>query len=127
MTLIQFIAVGIGGALGSIGRYVTIRTIDERVQQLFPYGTLLVNILGSLALGFIYGAALRKGGIDENWKLFLGTGLCGGFTTFSAFALENFNLLPQKSYLALIYILASVVGGILAVAAGYWLAKTSLS
>jgi CrcB protein len=124
MNLYAIMYVGLGGAIGSIARYITVKSIDERISSSFPFGTITVNITGSLILGFLYGLSMRKPEIGQNWRLFIGTGICGGFTTFSAFALENFNLLPQKGLLALIYIIASLVLGILAVAGGYWIGKS---
>jgi CrcB protein len=119
MDLYKILAVGGGGMLGSISRYVSVRFIDGKVNTIIPYGTLCVNLLGSFILGVLYGAVSRNTAITENWKIFLGAGFCGGFTTFSAFALENFNLLEKKFYgSTLIYISVSLVGGIVALAAG---------
>jgi fluoride exporter len=124
MTLSQILFVGFGGFLGSISRFVTVKSVDERFLSNFPYGTITVNLLGSLILGFVYALMARKAGPNHNWMLFLSAGFCGGFTTFSAFALENFNLIHARPVASLIYILASVTGGVLAVALGYFTGKS---
>ncbi|MEJ7645000.1 MAG: fluoride efflux transporter CrcB [Chryseolinea sp.] len=121
MDIYKILAVGGGGFLGSISRYLTVKFIDSRIATVLPYGTLLVNIVGSFLLGLLYGAALRYTGVTENWRLFLGAGFCGGFTTFSAFAFENVNLIQQKDYgISFTYIIVSVVIGLGALAAGIW-------
>jgi fluoride exporter len=105
-------------------RYITVRWVDGKLNALFPYGTLTVNIVGSFLVGVIYMAALRKAGLSENGRLFMGVGFCGGFTTFSAFALENFNLMQEKLLgTSILYISLSVVAGILALAAGVWVGR----
>lgn len=120
----KLLLVGLGGFLGSILRYITVRFVDGKLNAIFPYGTLTVNVLGSFLLGVIYMLALRKVGLTENGRLLLGVGFCGGFTTFSAFALENFNLMQQKFMgTSLLYISLSVVAGILALAAGIWVSR----
>lgn len=126
MNLYNALLVGAGGFMGSIVRYLGVISIDKRLNSIFPYGTLAVNLLGSLLLGFILAFAMKKTGIaNDQWRLFLGTGFCGGFTTFSAFAFENLNLLEQKyPGSALVYILISVAGGILAVWGGVLLGRT---
>jgi fluoride exporter len=124
MSFYQIIAVGLGGMIGSIGRYLTVKSIDEKFASTFPYGTLTVNILGSLILGFIFALISRKAGLAEHWRLFFGTGICGGFTTFSALALENFNLLHFKPGTALLYTSLSLAAGILAIGVGYMAGKT---
>jgi CrcB protein len=95
--------------------------VDRRLLSIFPYGTLVVNITGSFLLGVILAWAAKKTGTHaDEWKLFLGTGFCGGFTTFSAFAAENLVLFEQKlTAAALLYILASIVGGLVAVWLGF--------
>ena len=124
MNAYKIIIIGLGGFLGSVMRYITVRLVDGKMNTLFPYGTLTVNIVGSFLLGVIYMAALRKAGLSENGKLFLGVGFCGGFTTFSAFALENFNLMQEKFLgTSLLYISLSVVAGILALASGIWVGR----
>jgi fluoride exporter len=123
MTFSNLLVVGFGGFIGSILRFITVRALEVKLQSNFPYGTLLVNLLGSLLLGIIYSYTLKKIGYSENLRLFLGAGICGGFTTFSAFALENYLLLPQRTYLSIIYILISIVAGIAAVAAGAAIGK----
>ena len=108
---------GLGGAIGTMmrfGVYALFRTTN------FPFATLLINIAGSLVIGLVIGLALKDIHFDNNWKVFLATGLCGGFTTFSAFSLENFQMLQQgKYFLAVTYILSSIIAGILATWVGY--------
>ena len=124
MNLYKLLIIGLGGFLGSVARYVTTKFVDDKLSPAFPYGTLTVNIVGSFLLGVIYMTALRKVGLTENARLFLGVGFCGGFTTFSAFALENFSLMQEKFVgTSLLYISISIVGGILALAAGVWVAR----
>jgi CrcB protein len=124
MTFYKLFIIGAGGFIGSVARYLTVKLVDDKVNSLFPYGTLTVNIIGSFLLGMAYMLALRNAGLTENGRLFLGVGFCGGFTTFSAFALENFNLLQQK-YLgtAVLYISGSVMAGVLALAFGIWISR----
>src|SRR5688572_11596044 len=124
MSAYKLLIIGLGGFLGSVARYVTAKFVDGKVSPAFPYGTLTVNILGSFLLGIIYALAIRKAGLTENGRLFLGVGFCGGFTTFSAFALENFNLMQEKFFgTSLLYILISIVASILALAAGAWTSR----
>jgi CrcB protein len=124
MTFYNLLIVGLGGFLGSIARFVTGRMIDEKMNAVFHYGTLTVNLVGSFIVGFVYTLAIRKGIVPEHWRLFLGVGFCGGFTTFSAFAWENMNLLQQKLvFTSILYISVSLVAGIFAVVAGSWCSR----
>jgi fluoride exporter len=119
MQIYSLFLVGIGGFFGSIARYATARSIDVKLNALFPYGTLTVNIIGSFILGIVIAWASRKGAGSENMRLLLATGFCGGFTTFSAFAFENLTLIEQKMIgSALLYISVSLILGVLAVYAG---------
>lgn len=116
----NILLVGVGGMAGCILRYLTTLLVK---QNMFPYATWIVNIVGSLAIGMIMGLAAKQDHFD-NWRLFLATGICGGFTTFSAFAWENFQLLQQQRYgIFALYTISSFTLGILAAAAGYWLTK----
>lgn len=111
--------VGLGGGIGSIIRYVASLLINSK---LFPYATLAVNITGSFIIGLVFALTIKEAGFSNNWKLFLATGICGGFTTFSAFSLENMGLLQNgRIGMAGTYILLSVILGILATFLGYWL------
>ena len=126
MSLTNVLLVGAGGFLGSIARYLTVLGVDKRLNSVMPLGTLTVNIVGSLVLGFILAFVMKKTGayLDE-WKLFIGTGFCGGFTTFSAFAAENLSLFEHKfPGTAFLYIILSLVAGLLAVWLGFALAKS---
>jgi CrcB protein len=125
MNFYKFLVVGIGGMLGSLLRFVVSRSVDEKVRSLIPFGTFTVNIVGSFILGLVYALALRKPGLTENWRLFLGAGFCGGFTTFSTFAWENMNLLTQKNFLVSAgYVASSLVLGIFAVFLGVWAGRS---
>lgn len=115
----QILLVGLGGGIGTMMRYGTTLLIKPR---LFPLATLSVNIIGCFIIGLVFALSVKEAGISDNWKLFLATGICGGFTTFSAFSLENMGLLQSgKIGMALTYIILSVVLGILATFLGYQL------
>ncbi len=91
----NFLYVGLGGALGAISRYA-ISLIPVKTQ--FPILTLITNIIGAIIIGFIVGVATSRKDISPNTLLFWKTGVCGGFTTFSTFSLEALNLIENKSY-----------------------------
>ena len=120
MELKNMIWVGLGGMLGAISRYLFGLFIKS---DTFPYATGVVNIAGALVMGFIMGLAI-KGQISPSLRLFVATGICGGFTTFSAFAWENLELLQQQRYGSfLVYTLGTLALGIAATTIGYLLAK----
>lgn len=125
MNIYKILLVGAGGFIGSIARYLTAIAIAKRLNSVFPYGTLTVNFLGSFLLGLILAVVMKKTGTQmDEWKLFLGTGFCGGFTTFSAFTFENLSLFEQKLVgTAVLYMTISLVGGIMAVGAGVILGR----
>ncbi len=113
----HFFMVGLGGAIGSMLRFAVGLLF---INKLFPLATFLINIIGSFFIGLIIGFVIKHESIDNNWKLFLATGICGGFTTFSTFSFENLQLLQQgKILLSMFYILGSVVLGITAAWMGY--------
>jgi fluoride exporter len=113
----NFLFVGLGGGIGAMLRYYFSSIIKHAS---FPYNTLLINIAGSLLIGIVFGLSAKTDTISAELKLFLATGICGGFTTFSAFSLENMQMLKEGNYLmASMYIFASVAICILAVFGGY--------
>lgn len=116
----NILLVGVGGMLGSMLRYSASLVIK---QPNFPYSTLLVNVLGSLFIGMIMGWSAKQDNA-EFWQLLLAIGICGGFTTFSAFAWENLQLLNEQRYTHFcIYAGGTLILGLIAVAVGYWLIK----
>ena len=124
MNLFKILIIAVGGSIGSVARYLTVKGVDQKMNAVFPYGTLTVNLIGSFLIGLFYMLALRKIGMTENWRLFLGAGFCGGFTTFSAFAWENFSLFQQKMLgTAFLYTSVSLVAGFSALALGAWIAR----
>ncbi len=114
----------LGGGIGTICRYWLATKLYFRFQEsVFPYGTLGVNLLGCFFIGLLV-EILDKQGAPPHIRLFLITGLLGGFTTFSAFGLETLNLIKQGALpAAFIYMMASVGLGLLAVWGGVQLAK----
>lgn len=120
----QVLLVGIGGFAGSILRYLAYLWIDKRFISVFPLSTFLVNVMGSILLGFIVGLFV-KSNISPDLRLFLGVGVCGSFTTFSTFAMENVTLIEQRDIVTtLTYTFVSLLVGILMALAGYWIGKT---
>ena len=104
-----------GGGIGSLLRYGLSRWINNTVITDFPLGTFLVNIIGCFLIGFIIYYVERYGEQAQQWRLLLVTGLCGGFTTFSAFSLENVQLLTDhRIFIFLAYTAGSVILGLLA-------------
>ncbi len=120
----QLLYIGIGGFIGSILRFLVAR-LNLSVQLFsIPVGTLIVNLLGSIIIGFLAGVASRSELLSPNLRLFLMVGICGGFTTFSSFTLENMTLLQNGQYVsAIIYILSSLILGLVAVITGYFLSN----
>jgi CrcB protein len=115
----DILLIGLGGAIGSIARYGCQRWASILYPQSFPLGTFLVNIVGCFLIGLFWGLSFRSFANMESWKLFLMTGLCGGFTTYSAFTLEGIGLLKeQKAGLFLLYTITSVILGLLATYGG---------
>ena len=112
----NFVFVGLGGALGAIGRYA-ISMIPIKTE--FPFLTLITNILGAVLIGFISGMVSAKQDVSQNTVLFWKTGVCGGFTTFSTFSLEAYELFEKGSnILGLVYAVVSVVSCILGIVCG---------
>ncbi|HCZ36080.1 MAG TPA: fluoride efflux transporter CrcB [Cytophagales bacterium] len=118
-----FLLVGFGGLAGSMCRYAT-SLLFTRAQSDFAWGTWIANVLGCLLIGLIYGLSEKFQWLTPEWRLFLTTGFCGGYTTFSAFAFENLKLLESGNYWTFsIYSVTSFAIGLLAVAAGVFLTK----
>lgn len=118
------ILVGLGGAIGSILRYLSGWFASKYFQGSFPISTLVINILGSLLIGVFIGVLAKYYPENHPLKFLLIIGFCGGFTTFSSFAVENYNLFQNgNQFTAYIYIIASVVLTISAVGIGNYLTK----
>ena len=119
----QVLLVFLGGGVGSVLRYVVTRFFNNPTTGV-PYGTFLVNIIGSFLIGIILGLALKNEALNQSQTLLLATGFCGGFTTFSAFAYENHLFLKSGNLTLLFsYIIASIVVGLLAVFLGIYIVK----
>jgi CrcB protein len=115
--------IGAGSFLGGIARFGLSKFVQELSGGRFPYGTLSVNILGSFFIGVMFALAEHRT-MHTELRLFLTTGLLGGFTTFSTFSYEALGLLRSGEWLtAMVYLLGSTVAGVLAAFGGYQLIK----
>lgn len=120
--------VALGGAVGASGRYLVGIWATRLLGHGFPYGTLCVNVLGCFLMGMIVEAAALKLSMGQDMRAFLTTGVLGGFTTFSAFALDFVVLTERKAnLLAWGYLGASVLVSIFALFAGIWLVRSVVS
>lgn len=119
----HLLLVFLGGGLGSSLRYIVGNYLNSS-QTGIPYGTFLANILGSLFIGIILGLAAKHDSLSQNTILFLATGFCGGFTTFSTFAYENHIFLKSGDFVSFaLYTIGSFILGFAAVFFGLWLVK----
>ena len=119
----NFFLVGLGGALGSMLRYGAGLWPWSRD---FPLTTFIINITGSFIIGLVMAYSLKYESFALNWKLFLATGICGGFTTFSAFSFENLQLLQQgKLGMFVLYTIGSLLLGIAAAWLGFKILTTA--
>lgn len=126
MSRILFL-IGTGGLIGSIARYLTASYFTKVFPSAFPYGTFIVNVVGCLIIGIVFGLSERFTWLTPEWRFFLATGICGGFTTFSSFAYENIKLIQEGNFLVFAaYSIASFSLGLLAVFIGLTLTKIQL-
>jgi fluoride exporter len=119
-----YLIVALGAAIGGALRHGVNVGSARMIDLDFPFGTLFVNVVGSLAMGVLAGYFAFKGDALQSWRLFLTTGILGGFTTFSAFSLD-FTVLYERGelVLALAYVLGSVALSIAALFAGLWIVR----
>ncbi len=119
----SFLLVFLGGGLGSGIRYLVTIAMNQ-YSKVLPFGTFTVNMLGCLLIGLILGYAQKENTLTSNQTLLLATGFCGGFTTFSAFANENLELIKNGEIFNFsVYTIGSVLIGILAVFIGFYFSK----
>ena len=119
-----YVIVFVGGGLGAALRHGINLGAARWLSAGFPYATLIVNVSGSLIMGLIAGYFAFKGDASQNWRLFLTTGILGGYTTFSAFSLDVALLYERGAIgLAALYVIASVVLSIAGLFAGLWIAR----
>jgi fluoride exporter len=107
-------AIGLGSFIGGISRYLLSQFVQSKFLSAFPFGTLAVNVIGCFLIGFVYSLS-ERGNVTMEWRLFLATGVLGGFTTFSAFSNETIAMLRDTQYWhASLYVISSVVVGLIA-------------
>jgi CrcB protein len=120
----NILLVGIGGFVGSIGRYLLSQFVELRIFTSFPLGTFAVNIIGCFIIGLLYGLTIR-GAASPEIRFLLATGFCGGFTTFSTFSLESMTLLQDGQFwFVFLYMAGSLLAGLAAVWIGFLIIKT---
>jgi len=119
----QLLLVFLGGGFGSSLRYVIGKYLNSNETGI-PYGTFAANIIGSLILGIVLGLALKNNSLSNNTVLFIATGFCGGFTTFSTFAYENHVFLKSGDFMSFaLYTIGSFAIGFAAIFFGMWAVK----
>ena len=122
-TIRNIIAVGAGSFIGGIARYLVALAM-KGISKGFPWATLLVNLLGCLIIGLLWGFLSRNAAENTSWGLFLTVGLCGGFTTFSTFSKEALTMLQTGQIWGFAsYIALSILAGIVLVAIGYYIGR----
>ncbi|TGS47427.1 MULTISPECIES: fluoride efflux transporter CrcB [unclassified Mesorhizobium] len=122
--MLNLLLVAVGGGIGAGIRHLTSMGALRLVGPNYPWGTMAINIIGSFAMGLFIAVLVRRGGSNE-LRLFVATGILGGFTTFSAFSLDFATLWERGATLpAFGYALASVIGAIIALFLGLWLARS---
>lgn len=121
--MFNLVLVALGGGLGAASRFGVSLAVPARVDG-WPWATFSINVAGSFLIGLLAGWLATKGDDGEPWRLFLGVGVLGGFTTFSAYSLETMRMIERSDWAgAAAYALGSVVAGLVAVGIGMALAK----
>ena len=117
------IFIGCGSFIGGAARYI-ISVAMKAKSKGFPWGTLIVNLVGCLVIGLLWGFFSKNSSESSSWALFMIVGICGGFTTFSTFSKEALMMLQAGNFISLLaYVTISVIAGIALVAAGYYLVR----
>ena len=120
----SILLVGIGSFFGGALRYAVSVFMKNLCSQGFPWGTLLVNLVGCFAFGVIFALFGRYGSTNSGWCLLLTTGVCGGFTTFSTFANESLQMAQNGNIGSFVgYVATSLIVGLALTALGYWIVK----
>ena len=120
----RYLAVMLGGAIGAVSRFAMGTAVTRLYSGPFPLATFLINISGSFLIGLLMGWLLNRPGVDAHWRLFLVTGILGGYTTFSSFEWESLvSLRSGSNSTALLYLISSVVVGLIAAWLGLMIAN----
>jgi len=121
----EIVFITIAGGLGALGRYYVTGLAHRLLGDGFPYGTFIVNIVGSFLIGFVMQTSLSVDLLSRTWRLALTFGFLGAFTTFSAFSYETFGYLENEAwFMAVVNILSNVLTGIIAIFLGVLLGRT---
>lgn len=120
----SLLIVGTGSFIGGAMRYLLSTLMKSVCGQGFPWGTLMVNLLGCFLFGMLFAVFGKSSATDNTWYLLLTTGVCGGFTTFSTFANESVQMLQQGNTWGFVgYVATSIVAGLALIALGYGVAR----
>jgi CrcB protein len=120
---VKYLFIAVGGALGSLLRYAVAGWAQRLFSSSFPWGTLSVNLIGSLAIGLLWGL-FEEMAVSQNLRIMIFIGVLGAFTTFSTFSLENFHLLRDGEFMMVLFNVGlSVIGGLVMVVAGFWMSR----
>jgi CrcB protein len=116
--------VGLGGFIGTVARFLISRYFQINLTSVFPWSTFLVNIVGCLLIGLIYGISEKSDVLSPEIRLFLTVGICGGFTTFSTFSNDSFMLIREQEWIRFaLYTSLSIFIGLMAVYVGRFIIK----
>ena len=120
----SILMVGLGGFIGSVARFLIARYFQLNVTSVFPWSTFIVNIVGCLLIGIIYGLSEKGNLWSPDIRLFLTVGICGGFTTFSTFSYDSFLLIQEQDWFRFaLYTSLSIFIGLMAVYLGRFIIK----
>ena len=120
----SFLLVFLGGGVGSSCRFLISNVLNNNFKSFHYLGTFSVNVIGCILIGIVMGFLQKENNFNQNYLLLFSSGFCGGFTTFSAFANENLDLIKSGNFsLIFLYVISSVVFGIAAAYLGYLIVK----